>query len=81
MTRGVGEDVVELVRQDAAEGSPVGRFAAYDRHHEKPSLNKAPDGLAIDLGERKDDSITDLGPAERAGTKDVRAETGDVALT
>ena len=76
---GIAQDMVELVCEYAPKGPAVRFFTAFDRHGKQSFLHKSMDALAIDIGEREDDAVTDMGPAERAGIGTVGYQAGDVA--
>src|ERR1035441_1028136 len=76
---GAGKDVVQLMRQHAAEGAAENLLAVLRANEEQFLLNEAPDGRTIHVGERQDGAIAHMGPAQGAGVGVMGYEVGNVA--
>lgn len=75
----VGKDVIQLMRQHAAQGAPENRFAVVRANRQEFLLDEAADGRTIHVGEWQDGAAANVGPAQRAGVGVVRDQAGNVA--
>src|SRR6202521_3045672 len=77
---GVGQHVVQLVRDDARHSAAESLLPPGGRHRDEIALYKETDAVAIHIDEGKDFAVADVSPAERTGVPCVRPEGGDIAL-
>ena len=63
VSRGVGEDMVQLMRQHTAERAAENLPAIFRAKEQKFFLDKAADRRAVHVGEREDDAVADMSPA------------------
>src|SRR5207302_274820 len=81
VARGIGENVVELVRDHATQGAAENGLAVLRIGPEKISLHKAANAVTIHVGEWQDGSVAHMSPAQGAGNGVARHRAIDIATS
>src|ERR1035438_8047568 len=75
----VGEDVVKLVGQHAAQCTPISGCPISRAERQQPRLRELPDPVATDVGKRQNLPVADMRPAERSFKAAARRQASGVA--
>ena len=79
MPGGIGKDMVELMRQHAAQCPAESLQTLVRPQGQELPLKESANGIAIHIGKREDNAVADMGPTQRAGVGMAGKQSTDVA--